>query len=142
MHIEISVLNNYYSGQRTGPIFFKHLQCDSSETSLDQCVNTSQQIIHPYFYHYHYVVGVRCEHITQIGNSNTVLIFNILESAMNIIFLTDCVEGSIHLAGGNNNTEGRIEICHNRIWGSICDHGWDTIDVEVLCYQLGFYPYG
>ena len=58
------------------------------------------------------------------------------------LLLVECKEGSIRLAGGENDTEGRIEICHNDIWGTVCDAEWNTVDAEVLCYQLEFQAYG
>ena len=31
-----------------------------------------------------------------------------------------------------------MEICHNNIWGTVCDEFWSTLDAEVACRQLGF----
>jgi deleted-in-malignant-brain-tumors protein 1 len=33
---------------------------------------------------------------------------------------------------------GRIEICFNNQWGTICDNLWSTADANVACRQLGF----
>ena len=62
------------------------------------------------------------------------------DQAFNIIFSIDettCTEGEIRLVGGADDYEGRIEICHNGIWGTICDDFWSANDGEVACRQLG-----
>ena len=39
---------------------------------------------------------------------------------------------------GRSAAEGRVEICINNIWGSVCDAGWNNYDAGVVCHQLGF----
>ena len=48
----------------------------------------------------------------------------------------NCIEGTIRLQGGTA-TEGRVEICNNDVWGTVCDDDWDITDVRVACFQLG-----
>lgn len=49
----------------------------------------------------------------------------------------DCTDGVISLTGGKRRNEGRVEICINGIWGTVCDKFFDQQDAEVLCNQLG-----
>ena len=53
-----------------------------------------------------------------------------------IIFNTVCICGEIRLVGGDN-TSGRVEICLEGGWGTVCDNGWHSNDARVVCRQLG-----
>ena len=39
---------------------------------------------------------------------------------------------------GANNAEGRVLVCNNDVWGSVCDESWDINEGNVACRQLGF----
>lgn len=47
-----------------------------------------------------------------------------------------CTANSIRLEGGANSRTGRVEICHNNVWGTVCDDAFDTRDATVVCRQL------
>ncbi len=49
-----------------------------------------------------------------------------------------CREGAVQLVDGTRNTEGRVEVCVNETWSTICDNRWSVSDANVVCGQLGF----
>ena len=49
-----------------------------------------------------------------------------------------CVNGDIRLQGGSSAREGRVEVCNNQAWGTVCDDFWDATDAGVACFQLGY----
>ena len=44
----------------------------------------------------------------------------------------------MHLAGGSLESAGTVEICINKVWGTVCDDGWDSNDATVVCRQMGY----
>ena len=53
-----------------------------------------------------------------------------------VICTPNCTNGDIRLVNGTNHSEGRVEICLNNGWGTICDSSWTEADASVVCNQL------
>jgi len=44
----------------------------------------------------------------------------------------------IRLVGGSVPSEGRVEILHNGIWGTVCDDSFGAEEALVVCRSLGY----
>ena len=51
-------------------------------------------------------------------------------------------EGSLRLVGWPEADAGRLEVCHNRVWGTVCVNEsldlWQHKNAEVACRDLGY----
>lgn len=62
--------------------------------------------------------------------------------------MSDCVDGDIRLSGGSTPLEGRVEVCFNKLWGTVChsvynyDRYWGSEEGQVVCTALGHQPIG
>ena len=45
----------------------------------------------------------------------------------------------VRLVGGNDTSEGIVEICYGGVWNSFCSsYGFDNRLAATICYQLGY----
>jgi len=40
--------------------------------------------------------------------------------------------------GGLSRSEGRVEVFHNRQWGTVCNRGWDITSATIMCQMLAY----
>ena len=92
-----------------GPIWLNNIACIGTEYRLVDCPSDGQRTHN-------------CSHLEDVG-VRCIPIF--------------CLQGAIRLQGGLANNSGRVEVCHNNSWGTVCDDSWDNVDAQVACRQLG-----
>ena len=51
--------------------------------------------------------------------------------------LTDCRGHGVRLVGGSTIRDGRVEVCVNGRWGTVCNNNQEGI-AGAVCSQLGF----
>lgn len=49
-----------------------------------------------------------------------------------------CEDGSIRLSDTTVDSEGRLDLCVDRIWGSVLSDHFNHLDGRVACSQLGY----
>ena len=57
-------------------------------------------------------------------------------------YIGPCADGEVRLEGANYDNEGRVQICFNNTWGTVCDSTWGINEASVVCDQLGFLQSG
>ena len=70
-------------------------------------------------------------HITAI----VLMLFSVPGLSMN-----RCNEGSVRIVDqdGMESWRGRVEICHDDMWGTVCHDMWGNQSAMVVCRQLNF----
>jgi len=43
----------------------------------------------------------------------------------------------VRLVGGAGQLEGRLEVVHDSVWGTVCDSGFTDEAATVICRTLG-----
>ena len=69
--------------------------------------------------------------------------------------MSNCKDGDVRLEDGQTKYEGRVEICINKAWGTVCTHQpqfnyfyfttsryWNSVQANVVCRQLGHMELG
>ena len=120
-----------FFGQGTGPIQLDNVGCSGTETTLSQCTHlTSHNCGH------FEDAGARC------GAPGMPLMIILLLLLPIYATVDNCTDGTMRLVGGKSPNEGRVEICLNGQWGTVCDDSWGSVDAQVACRQLGYLSTG
>ena len=103
-----------------GRIWLDNVNCRGTESRLVDCP-ASELGVHNCGHHED--AGVRC------GTT--------LTTVTTPPQTTTCSRGAIRLLDGLAANSGRLEICINNVWGTVCDDLWGSMDAQVACRQLG-----
>lgn len=53
-------------------------------------------------------------------------------------FVDICQNGEVRLVGGQDELEGRVEVCYENTYGTVCENGFNMQAASVVCRQLGY----
>ena len=57
-------------------------------------------------------------------------------------FIAPCSDGDVRLVNGNIANEGRVEVCKDNVWGTVCSDLFSVPETKVVCRQLGYLETG
>ncbi|XP_063217165.1 uncharacterized protein LOC134527975 isoform X2 [Bacillus rossius redtenbacheri] len=141
--------SSYFWSRDTSPLFLvDELQCFGNETSLREC-DFNGWGVHDCTADE--VAGVVCKQPgMQCPDGKWQCQYS--EECISVALLcdsvADCDDGSdessaceagaqLRLAGGSSGSEGRVEVLHMGVWGTVCDDDFTPATAAVVCRALG-----
>lgn len=61
----------------------------------------------------------------------------VLLAGLDTTIKATCEDGDVRLEDGLSPLEGRVEVCINSAWGTVCNNSFSSSDANVVCTQLG-----
>ncbi|XP_020941951.1 scavenger receptor cysteine-rich domain-containing group B protein isoform X2 [Sus scrofa] len=118
-------------GQGRGPILLDNVECLGQEVALSECGSRGWGVHNCFHYE---DVAVLCDEFlpTQPPTRKA-----LTSRAPPTTPQNGNGEGSVRLVGGVGPCQGRVEILHGGLWGTVCDDDWGLPDAAVVCRQLG-----
>lgn len=93
-----------------------------------------------------FTIGLSHSTSTQSTISNNAILIPMELNTTIVRIFEMCIDGEVRLRNGFDENQGRVEICYNGVWGTVCDDGGWTIDgrlnAQVVCQQLGLESQG
>ena len=133
----IALTNSIFSEERA-VLLLRDVNCNGSESSLLNCEHNSrlQTNCGPLE-----DAGVVCQGKYTISVIIFIMHFIYYHELAVSTMAGDCQDGEVRLSEGvvdseNLTMDGRLEICFNNAWGSVCNNFFRAIDAQVACHQL------
>uniref|UniRef100_A0A4W6BNI6 Soluble scavenger receptor cysteine-rich domain-containing protein SSC5D n=1 Tax=Lates calcarifer TaxID=8187 RepID=A0A4W6BNI6_LATCA len=117
--VALNATQSAHFGPGTGQIWLDNVDCSGTETSLSECQHRG---FGTHNCQHNEDAGVVCS-----GSCCHELLTNHFHNVL-------CL--GVRLVG-STRCSGRVEIYHNKTWGTVCDDSWDFSDAEVVCRELG-----
>ena len=109
-HIDVAVLVDSSFGPGNVPLKGTNFQCTGDEASITDCTYTPVDSDNC------------CSHSDEAG----------------VRCNPECSVGDVRLVDGSSDLEGRVEMCYNGQYATVCDDSWSNYDASVLCASLGY----
>ena len=63
---------------------------------------------------------------------------SVINHVVQYTVVDSCPDTRVRLEGSTVPYAGRLEVCFNGLWGSVCDDLFDQTDADVVCRELGY----
>ena len=128
----IALQHYYISSTASSAYLLGNVDCSGNKSSLSDCRHNGIGV-------YNFNEGGReAGVICNCKFAYTVYLIATAIFCSNLSPDRECNESDIRLINGKTPDDGRVEICLDGGWGSVCYDRWDIRDAEVVCRQLGY----